>query len=334
MLKKFPVLALAVAIGAGSALAQNGTPNTVAATPVQTRTLTSGQKYKIKGVVVAKDDTSFVVRDGVGVDTRVSLVSGTSVKTKGGFFGGGDKIAPTQIVRGLSLEVEGRGDGNGSLAADKVRFGKDDFRVAQSIDSRVTPAEERLDQAEQNAQRVSGQIDELLAISNAARGGAKAAQDTADAAIAGVNATNQRISSVDDYAVQSTATVNFKVNSAVLSDEGKKNLDEVAQTATTMKGYLIEVTGFASSDGDAKKNKELSRKRAQSVLDYLIEQGNIPLRRIGVSYGFGEAQAIADNSTRDGRAQNRRVEVKLTVSRGLNQNVEVRPASTTDAPSN
>jgi outer membrane protein OmpA-like peptidoglycan-associated protein len=170
-----------------------------------------------------------------------------------------------------------------------------------------------------------------MAISNAARGGAKAAQDTADAAIAGVNATNQRISAMDDYVVQTNQTVNFKAGSAVLSPEGKQNLDNLAQTALTMKGYLIEVTGFASSEGGAKLNKELSRRRAQAVLDYLIETHNIPLRRIGVSYGFGSAQAIADNSTREGREQNRRVEVKLTVSRGLNQNVEVRKdGQTTD----
>jgi len=139
-----------------------------------------------------------------------------------------------------------------------------------------------------------------------------------------VNATNQRISSVDDYVVQTNATINFKVGSAVLSPEGKQSLNTVAQTALTMKGYLIEVTGFASADGDEKKNKELSRRRAQTVLDYLIETHNIPLRRIGTSFGFGEAQAVADNSTREGREQNRRVEVKLTVSKGLNQNVEVR----------
>ena len=320
MLKKISALSLALLLGAVSVLAQDA----------QVRSLTAGQKYKIKGVVVSKDDASFVVRDTVGVDTRVVVAPNTSVKTKGGFFGGGDTVAVNQIVRGLNLEVEGRGDNAGSLSATKVRFGKDDFRVAQSIDSRVAPAEDRLDQAEANAQRISGQIEELVAISNSARGGAKAAQDTADAAIAGVNATNQRISAVDEYVVQSTQTVNFKVNSAVLSPEGKQSLDELAQNALTMKGYLIEVTGFASSDGDAKKNKELSRRRAQAVLDYLIETHNIPLRRIGVSYGFGEAQAIADNATREGRAQNRRVEIKLTVSKGLNQNVEVRPATSTD----
>ncbi len=313
-MKKFSALLLAVLIGVVSAFAQDA----------QLRSLVAGQKYKMKGVVVAKDDSSFVLRDGTGVDTKVLISPNTSIKTKGGFFGGGDKIASAQIVRGLNMEVEGRGDSSGSLSAEKIRFDKDDFKVAQSIDSRVTPTEDRVTQTEQNQQRLSGQIDELMAISNAAKGGAKAAQETADAAVQGVNATNQRITALDDYVVQSTATVNFKVGSWVLSPEARTSLDQVAQTAIQLKGYVIEVTGFASSDGDEKKNKVLSQKRAQAVIDYLVETHNIPLRRIGQSYGFGELQAVADNSTKEGREQNRRVEIKLLVNRGLNQNVEVR----------
>lgn len=324
MLKKFSVVILSLFLSAAGVFAQQ-TPQANA----QARTLTSGQKYKIRGVVVAKDNDSFVVRDAVGVDTKVVLASNSSVKTKGGIFGGSREVPMNSIVRGLNLEVEGRGDASGGLAADKVRFGKDDLAVAQSIESRVAPAEERLTQTEQNAQRISGQIDELMEISNSARGGAKAAQDSADAAISGVNATNSRITSLDDYVVQSTATVNFKVNSAVLSPEGKQGLDQVAQAALTLKGYTIEITGFASADGDAKMNKTLSQKRAQSVIDYLVETHNVPLRRIGTSYGFGELQAVADNNTLEGRQQNRRVEVKLLVSRGLNQNVEIKKDQTT-----
>jgi outer membrane protein OmpA-like peptidoglycan-associated protein len=319
MIKRFPVLVLALFLSLTSVFAQ---------TDNQMRSVSNGQKMKLQGVVVAKDTDKIVVRDAGGVDTAVMLTSATSIKTKGGLFGGGDKVATNGIVRGLNLEVEGRGDNSGNLVASKVRFGKTDLRVAQSIDSRVSPAEERLTQSEENAKRVSGQIDELMAISNAARGGAKAAQDSADAAIAGVNATNQRISAMDDYVVQSTATVNFKVGSAVLSPEGKQNLDQVAQSAMTLKGYTIEITGFASADGDAKMNKSLSQRRAQAVIDYLVETHNVPLRRIGTSYGFGELQSVADNTTREGRAQNRRVEVKLLVSRGVNQNVEVRKDTT------
>lgn len=311
---------LALLVGAVSVFAQ---------TEGQVRTLAAGQKYKIEGTVVSKDDDqTFIVRDITGNDTRVVIAPEASVKTNGGFFGGGDRIASSQIVRGLYLKAEGRGDSAGNLAATKVRFDKDDFRVAQSIETRVAPTEERLTLAEQNAQRVAGQIDELMAISNAARGGAKAAQETADAAVAGVNATNQRITALDDYVVQSTATVNFRVGSSVLSPEAKTQLDEVAAAAQGLKGYTIEITGFASSEGGTQMNKRLSQRRAQAVIDYLVENGNIPLRRIGTSYGFGELQAVADNTTREGREQNRRVEIKLLVSRGLNQNVEVR--QTTD----
>lgn len=312
MYKKISVVLLAMVFAVVGASAQN-----------QMRSVANGQKYKIKGVVVAKEDTnSFIVRDSLGIDTRVVVAPDASIKNNS--FWGGDKFPVTALVRGLNLEVEGRGDSTGNVVATKVRFEKSNLAVAQSIDTRVSPAEDRLTAAEQNAERVSGQIDELMAISNAAKGGAKAAQDTADAAVAGVNATNKRISDLDDYVVQSTATVNFRVGSAVLSPEGRASLDEVAATAMTLKGYTIEVTGFASADGDAKKNKVLSERRAQAVKDYLIETHNIPLRRMSTSYGYGELQAIADNSTREGREQNRRVEVKLLVSRGINQNVEVK----------
>lgn len=313
MYKKLSIMLLALSISVVSAFAQDA----------QTRSAVNGQKYKIKGVVVAKDDANtFVVRDTVGVDTRIVVAPNASIKNKS--FWGGDRYLASSIVRGLNLEVEGVGDSTGSVSVNKVRFDKGNLMTAQSIDARVSPAEDRLSAAEQNAERVSGQIDELMAISNAAKGGAKAAQDTADAAVAGVNATNKRISDLDDYVVQTTATVNFRVGSAVLSPEGKASLDEVATASTALKGYMIEVTGFASADGDARKNKALSDRRAQAVKEYLIETHNIPLRRMSTSYGYGELQAVADNSTREGREQNRRVEVKLLVSRGINQNVEVK----------
>ena len=313
MFKKISALLIALVITGAAVLAQDA----------QLRNIPAGQRAKITGVIVSKeDDNTFIVRDLSGGDTRVLVAPTASIKNKA--FFGGDRFAPSALVRGLTLEVEGTGDASGSLNASKVRFEKRNLEVAQSIDARVAPAELRLTAAEENAQRVSGQIDELMAISNAARGGAKAAQDSADAAIAGVNATNKRISDIDDYVVQSTQTVNFRVNSAVLSPDAKMMLDEVAAASSGLKGYYIEVTGFASAEGSTAHNKALSQRRARAVIDYLIENHNIPLRRVGQSYGFGELQAVADNTTREGREANRRVEVKLLVSRGINQNVEVR----------
>ncbi|HEV2705196.1 MAG TPA: OmpA family protein [Pyrinomonadaceae bacterium] len=302
-----------------------------------TRTVASGQKMKINGVVTRRDADTFTVRDANGVDTVVALTDRTSVKSKGGFLRGGTNYGVTSILRGLNVEVEGRGDASGNLAAEKVRFNESDLRVARSLEARVDPvesrvgnAENRLGQVEQNSQRLSGQLDELAAVSNAARGGARAAQETADMAVSGVNATNERISALDDFVAQQSVAVNFRAGSAVLSPQAKTQLDEIARQAFNAKGYVLEVSGFASAEGDTEVNRRLSQRRADAVIRYLVEQHRIPLRRIITPYGYGESQAVADNSTREGRAQNRRVEVKVLVNRGLMQSAPaMRPASGT-----
>ena len=292
------------------------------------RTVASGQKMKIKGVVTRRDPDSFVIQDANGVSTTVSLTNATSIKTSGGFLRGGTNYGVTAILRGLNLEVEGRGDGS-NLVAEKIRFKDADLRTARTVEANVTPVENRVGEAEgrigaveQNAQRLSGQLDELAAVSNAARGGAKAAQETADAAVAGVNATNERISALDDYQVQNNTSILFKVGSAVLSAQSKQQLDQIAQQAGTAKGYVLQVSGYASSDGSTEANRRLSQRRAENVIRYLVENHNIPLRRIITPYGYGELQPVADNTSRAGREQNRRVEVKVLVNRGMS-----RPAS-------
>jgi outer membrane protein OmpA-like peptidoglycan-associated protein len=321
---------------APAALAQTGTNSS----GVNMRTVASGQKMKLKGVVTRRDADTFVVQDLNGVSTTVVLTDRTSVRTSGGFLRSGTNYGQTAILRGLNLEIEGRGDASGNLVAEKIRFSDRDLRTARTVEANVTPvenrvgqAEGRLSQVEQNAQRLSGQLDELAAISNAARGGARAAQETADAAVAGVNATNERISALDDYQVQNTTAVLFRVGSSVLSREAKTQLDEVAQQALTAKGYVLEVSGFASADGAAEANRRLSQRRADAVIRYLVEQHNIPLRRIITPYGYGELQPVAENNSRSGREQNRRVEVKVLVNRGIIQNApQINVPSRTENP--
>jgi OOP family OmpA-OmpF porin len=300
--------------------------DTITTSTPGSRTVVSGQKMKLKGVVTRRDSDTFTVRDDNGVDTVVRLDDTTSVKTKGGFLRSGTNYGQTNILRGLNLEIEGRGNASGELVADKIRFNESDLRVARAVESRAAPLEQRatttetkLTQVEQNAQRLSGQLDELAAVANTARGGARAAQETADAAVAGVNATNERISSLDDYEPQTVTAVNFKSGSTVLSPDSKSKLDEIATKAMNSKGYVLEVSGYADTRGSILRNKLLSQRRADSVISYLVENHNIPLRRIITPYGFGESHAVADNTTREGRAENRRVEIKLLVNKGLTQ---------------
>ncbi|MFL6282343.1 MAG: OmpA family protein [Pyrinomonadaceae bacterium] len=321
---KFIALTFALALAFGTtALAQDNSGS--GGGSASTRTVASGQKMKIKGVVTRRDPDTFVVQDANGVSTTVLLNNATNIKTEGGFLRGGTNYGVTAILRGLNIEVEGHGDGT-NLVADKIRFKEGDLRTARTVEANVTPVENRVGQAENrigqveaNSQRLSGQLDELAAVSNAARGGAKAAQETADAAIGGVNATNERISALDDYQVQNNTSILFRVGSAVLSPQSKQQLDQIAQQALQAKGYVLEIGGFASADGSAEANRRLSQRRADTVIRYLVENHQIPLRRIVTPYGYGESNPVADNTSREGREQNRRVEVKVLVSRGIIQ---------------
>jgi outer membrane protein OmpA-like peptidoglycan-associated protein len=276
------------------------------------------QKAKIKGVVIRRDADSFVVRDARGMLTIVKLTDGTSVKTKGrpfSFFGSdparhGTDYGVTAILRGLNLEVEGTGDGT-NLIASKIRFKEGDLRTARATEER---------------RKFLGQLSELAAVSNPAHG----EQQTTDPG--SMSATNERISALDDYQVQNNTSILFRVGSAVLSPEGKTKLDQIAQQALQAKGYVLEVGGFASSDGSTEANRRLSQRRADTVIRYLVENHNIPLRRIITPYGYGEAQPVADNTTREGREQNRRVEVKVLVNRGLIQGAPTMTKPSSDNP--
>ncbi len=93
--------------------------------------------------------------------------------------------------------------------------------------------------------------------------------------------------------------------------------DELATEIPNHRSYLIEVKGFASSDGNEALNRRLSEQRAAAVMRYLSETKSVPLRHFITPHGFGENKPVADNTTREGRNQNRRVEVRLLINRAL-----------------
>ncbi|HKZ77139.1 MAG TPA: OmpA family protein [Pyrinomonadaceae bacterium] len=262
------------------------------------RSVPSGSKMKFKGVVITRDADTFTIRDRSRADYQVLMTDKTSIKTYGGFFRGGKKYAVTDILRGLIVEVEGRGDAQGQLVADKIRFNESDMRAAITTETRVGPVEA-------NQERIAGQMDELSAIAAEARQEATAA--------------NERISALDDYDVQDVVSVNFRVNSAVLSPEAKQQLDTLAEKVVSSKAFMIEVAGHTDSTGSIAKNFRLSQQRAESVVQYLAVNHKIPLRRFVTPMGYGKTEAVADNTTVAGRAQNRRVEVKIIVNRGISR---------------
>jgi len=262
------------------------------------RSVPSGSKMKFRGVVISRDADVFTIRDRSRADYQVLITDNTSIKTNGGFLRSGKRYPVTDILRGLIVEVEGRGDSQGQLVADKIRFRESDMRAAQTTDVRVGPVEA-------NMERVAGQMDELYAVAAEAR--------------AEVKRVDERVSALDDYDVQETVSVNFRTNSAILSPEAKATLDGLATKAMSARAFMIEVAGHTDSTGSDAKNFRLSRARADAVVQYLAVQHKIPLRRFVTPMGYGKTDAVADNATREGRSQNRRVDVKMIINRGLNQ---------------
>lgn len=278
----------------------NQNPNTAL------RSVPSGAKMKFKGVVIGRDADVFTIRDRSRADYQVLITDNTSIKTHGGFLRSGKKYPVTDILRGLIVEVEGRGDNQGQLVADKIRFSESDMRAAMTTDARVSPVEANMD-------RVAGQMDELYAVAAEAR--------------AEVKAVNERVSALDDYDVHETVSVTFRTNSSALSPEAKALLDQLAAKTTGAKAFMIEVAGHTDSTGSDAKNFRLSRARADAVVQYLAVTHKIPLRRFVTPMGYGKTDFIADNTTAEGRSQNRRVDVKMIINRGLNQ-----PGAATGTP--
>jgi OOP family OmpA-OmpF porin len=321
------VMTLMTAVGAAAQGASNAHPVSVP----------QGQKQKVQGVVSIRNGDLFKVRDPGGAETSVLLTSNTDVTSHG--FSKKD-YPVTYIMRGLRLQAQGRGDAEGNLVADWVRFDERDLRAAQALEqtnelaednkARLAAAEQAAREAAENARRMAGQIEENTALANraqtsadAAAAKAKAAQDQADAAFKSAALANNRINGLDDYEPVRTISVLFKLNSSIISPAGRQTMDEAAAWAKAEKakgntnGWLVEVVGFADTTGNTARNRALSERRAKAVIQYLVAVHGLDLRRLVQPFGFGESKPVADNKTAAGRAQNRRVEIRILQNKGI-----------------
>jgi len=313
------VMTLITVVGSSAQSASNAHPVSVP----------QGEKRKVQGVVSIRNGDSFKVRDPGGAETTVLLTEATKV-TSHGFSKKGYPI--TYIMRGLRLQAQGRGDADGNLVADWVRFDEQDLRSAQALEqtgelaeenkARVAAAEEAARQAAENARVMAGQIAENTALANDARAKAEAAQRTADQAFKDAALANNRINGLDDYETIRTVSVLFKVNSSVIDATGRQTIDEAAAWAKGEKakgnnGWLVEVVGFADQTGNTAKNRALSERRSKAVIQYLVGVHGLDLRRLVQPFGFGESKPVADNGTAAGRAKNRRVEIKILQNKGI-----------------
>jgi OOP family OmpA-OmpF porin len=139
---------------------------------------------------------------------------------------------------------------------------------------------------------------------------ADAAQSTADQIARNVKGVESRLGNLDSFKLTDTVEVNFETNRYNLDVEAKAKLDALAAKVKDQRAFVFEIEGFTDGRGTEMYNLELSQKRAETVKRYLASNGNIPLFRMSI-IGVGKDKPVDDNKTKEGRARNRRVEIRL-----------------------
>jgi outer membrane protein OmpA-like peptidoglycan-associated protein len=268
------------------------------------QTFTSGEKGKVKGVIKSRSgDLVKVQDDKTGSMVVVKITDDTKVlrdKSKVAFHRHED-MDVTAMVPGLTISAEGVGNADNQLEASKITFSPDAFAIEVAQQQEIMANKS----AAANAQSTANQ-------GVTAAAGAVAVMNAAD-----IRTVNKRVSDLDDYKTVAEAVIYYPTGQSTLDAAAKADLDKLAALALSTDGYMIEVAGYASKTGTQSANQQLSEDRAAAAANYLRNQGNIPLRRILAPAGFGSTHPDATNSDPQGRALDRRVDVKLIVNKGL-----------------
>jgi OOP family OmpA-OmpF porin len=285
--------------------------------------VSNGERTKVNGVITGRTGETLTVNsEGTSVvvvlndDTKVQQPKGLGLRKK--------QMSATVLIPGLKVSVDGVGDAQSRVVAKSINFSSDDLEMAEAIQAGLTPTKHKVATNTQNI-AANKQATETNAQGIAANQVQTAAnkeqiannQEQIEANDQQIQATTKRFSELSEYDTKGDAVVNFAVGSAVISASDKATLKQLAQTAVGLTGYIIQVKGFADTSGNAAMNQKLSMDRAQEVIAYLLQDCKVPVRHIVAPGAMGTVDPAAPNETASGRAENRRVEVKVLVNKGL-----------------
>jgi OOP family OmpA-OmpF porin len=284
----------------------------------------SGDKMEIKGMIISRTGETLVVKSANGNSTVV-LTDETRTKDNKGLFGlDRQQMSSVVLMPGLKVDIDATSDDAGHLVATTITVDGDDLETAQMVEAGLHPTAEQVAANVKTLEAHSGQLaghDVQLAAhkenieTNQQNIGANKQQIEQN--IKNIEANTNRFTALSEYEVKGASTVSFRIGSTELSAPHQEQLKMLAQNAVQLRGYIIEVTGYADKSGDAAINTKLSEDRAKAVITFLMQQGNVPVRHIVAPGAMGEYGEAAPNETAVGRAQNRRVEVKVLVNKGI-----------------
>ena len=288
---------------------------------------TEGKATKIEGIVLSRDAGVVKVQaQKSGIIHDVQITANTQIRR------GRKKKDVSALVPGLKVAVKGVQTPQGQLEAKKVQLKPDAFDITVAQQQQILENKVAVAKAQESA-------DDGIAKAGAAQSSADQAQNTAAQGLssaqsatamasnnsAAITAVNQRVSLVGEFDKVAELPVYFSEGSYKLTKQSKADLDEfiAANSDLDGNGFLIEITGHTSSTGSRQLNQTLSERRAAVVAQYLREKGNVPAWRITTPAGYGETHPAADNGDSHGRAINRRVDVKVLVSKAVRQKESV-----------
>jgi len=295
----------------------------------------SNDKTEVKGMITTRTGETLIVKSASG-NVTVVLTDGTRTKDDTGLFGlGTEQMSSVVLIPGLKVNVDGMTDPEGRVIASTITVDGDDLETNEMIQAGLHPTvkqvEANIRAIEQNKGGIANNserttaLEKKLAMESADRkqNSANLEQNHANlesnfnSSVKDIEANSNRFSALADYDIEAQANVKFDVGSSRLTAEDEDGLKTLAATATGLTGYIIEVTGFCDSTGSAAMNTKLSEDRAKGVITFLMQQGGVPVRHIVAPGAMGEYGPAASNETPEGRAENRRVEVKVLVNKGI-----------------
>jgi outer membrane protein OmpA-like peptidoglycan-associated protein len=282
-----------------------------------------GQKQTVKGLIVGRNGPQMTIQTQNG-NVTVTLNDFTQVEEVKGVFGfRHSELGMTALVPGLPVEVQGEQSG-GQLIATTVKFKASDLQTANEIQAGLTPTEQQLSATQQqeqaNQQRIQAQQQQMQSQEQQIQSNQQQIQSNREReqkTQAEEAALAKRFGELADYNVKGEATVYFASNSTEISAQGQQDLQALAAKAKAINGYLIQVAGYASATGNAAYNQMLSSERAAGVIAYLQQSCGVALYRVLAPSAMGTSDPAASNATPEGRAENRRVVVKILVNKGI-----------------
>ena len=276
----------------------------------------AGDEVKGKGVITLRSGDTLTVETDEGT-TTVIVTADTKVQHPIGLGARKKQVGQEVLIPGLKLKFEGTGDQN-QVTAETITFDRDDLSIAKVIQAGLNPTAQQqaknMETYQANKKATDAQIaanqQEIAANRQRIAANQQGIQEVAQS-------TAKRFSELTDWVEKNQATVHFEVGDSTISADNKQKIADLSQEAMKLKGYVIEVKGFADSTGNLADNQQLSKDRAQAVVAYLLQDCRVPVKNIVAPGAMSETHPVASNETTSGRAENRRVQIRVLVNKGL-----------------